>query len=365
MKRKFLFILIFIISMIITTTVSAKTCSYQAKHKACGRYGEYVVARTCFEMSSGGGSWYGNLETDKGFPHEIGPSDSFTTFDRTKKVKFTYNTDDPNTETKDCKIKNWGEKTNGSDISGIEFVTSDECPKYMVFNTAINHILFGHCDAWVSMSEDNAISIANNIISNYNNRSFTHILELVETSQDEEEEEVNTSCLDFKDSTSCTNNDDFSCMWVKKTIGGKPYSYCNFDDLTYVKCGDAWDIPSRVPGIVSFLINLLKIATPLILIFVSVISLIKAVATSREEDIKKAQSSLVKKLIAAAIVFFIVQITQFVILKVADSSEKDNISTCLSCMLNNDCAKNIYYKTKVGTNYECTPLTGSFDGECH
>ena len=279
-------------------------------------------------------------------------------------------------------ILNWNKSQLGADKAGSRYVravnSKDEnaCPGYIVFTGGIGSLV---SESILVSDKDEAENVIKKIVDS--ELSFKKVLSIALGSQyyiykaintssnatkEEEIENNYTSCLDFKDDSGlCETNPVFSCLWVKKNIAGKKYEYCNFDDLTYVKCGDAWDIPSRVPGLISFLVNILKIATPIILIVVSVIALLKAVASSKEDAIKKAQSSLIRKLIAAAIVFFVVQITQFVILKVADSSEKNNISTCLSCMLNNDCSKNIYYKTKVGSNYECTPLTGTFNGECH
>lgn len=149
-------------------------------------------------------------------------------------------------------------------------------------------------------------------------------------------------------------------IWNETKYG----NYCNTDNLTYVGCGDAFDIPSQVPQLISFGVNLLKIATPIILIFVSIITLVKAIASSKEDDIKKAQSSLVKKMIAAVLVFFIVSIVQYVILWVADSSDTDSISSCLSCFLNNDCDKNLYYKTKGGLGYQCTYIDNGNSFDC-
>jgi len=138
-------------------------------------------------------------------------------------------------------------------------------------------------------------------------------------------------------------------MWV----GSEEDGYCNIDNLKFVYCGDAKDIPSYVPRIVSLIVNLLKIATPIILIFVSIISLLKAVASTNEDEIKKAQKGLTRKIIAAVLVFFVIQIVQFVIMKVADTTtpsdinnqtEANNVSSCLSCFLNNDCSGSTYYR---------------------
>ena len=58
-------------------------------------------------------------------------------------------------------------------------------------------------------------------------------------------------------------------------------------------------------------------------------------------------------MIAAAFVFFVVAIVQFIILKVADDDEAGSISSCLSCFLNNDCDTSKYFKDKVGDKYVC------------
>lgn len=167
-------------------------------------------------------------------------------------------------------------------------------------------------------------------------------------------------CSGYTYEKSCNHNDYYSCIWNENKYGE---DYCNTDKLQYVRCGDAFDIPHEVPQIFSLLVNLLKIATPIILIIVSIISLLKALSASSEDEIKKAQKSLIRKLIAAVMVFFIISIVQFVTMKVADNEEKSkingdvetkNLSQCLTCFLNNDCENTLYYKTSVLGRYECT-----------
>jgi len=162
------------------------------------------------------------------------------------------------------------------------------------------------------------------------------------------------SCVEYTEEKSCENNAYFACVWNETKYG----NYCNTDKFMYVQCGEAFDIPYQVPGIISFVVNLLKIATPIILIIVSIISLVKAMASTREDEIKKAQKSLIRKIITAVIVFFVISIVQFVIMKVADNSEAEDVSSCLSCFLNNDCQNTIYYKTNVGGIYQCKYLDG-------
>lgn len=168
------------------------------------------------------------------------------------------------------------------------------------------------------------------------------------------------SCSGYTEPSACEYNKYYSCIWNETKYG----NYCNTDKLLYVSCNNTFDIPYQVPELISFLVNLLKIATPLILIFVGMITLFKAMAASREDEMKKARSSLIRKIIAAVMVFFVVSIVQFVINKVADSKETDDLSTCLSCFLTNDCSKNIYYKTNVGGTYLCTYIQGSGSSIC-
>ena len=162
------------------------------------------------------------------------------------------------------------------------------------------------------------------------------------------------SCMEYTSKKSCEHNDYFACIWNETNFG----SFCNTDRLMYVQCGDAFDIPHQIPSLFSMFVNLLKIATPIVLVIMGVISLLKSLTASKEDELKKAQQSLIKKMVAAAMVFFIISIVQFVILKVADTAEQDNVSSCLSCFLNNDCSNNVYYKTNVAGKYICKYVNG-------
>ncbi len=133
------------------------------------------------------------------------------------------------------------------------------------------------------------------------------------------------------------------------------YSYCNVDNLRFIMCGDAHDIPIQVPELISMAINLLKIATPIILIVVGIITLVKATMASKEDEIKKAQQSLVKKVIAAVMIFMIISIVQFVVTKVADKDDQKSITSCMACFIDNKCSKP-YFKTNVGGKYYCASI---------
>lgn len=113
------------------------------------------------------------------------------------------------------------------------------------------------------------------------------------------------------------------------------------NELEYVSCGHgdtiSTGIPSFIPYLTSTAFNLLKMGTPIVLIIMGMLEIVKAVTKGTPEDFNKAKGKLFKKFIAAAIVFFIFSITQFVITNVASSEEAGTISECFNCYLNNEC----------------------------
>lgn len=76
------------------------------------------------------------------------------------------------------------------------------------------------------------------------------------------------------------------------------------------------------------------------------LDLFKGMTGQKEEEIKKGQQMFIKRLIGAALVFFVFIIVQFIIGIVADDKERTNIMTCAKCFLNGDCT---YEKSSDGT----------------
>ena len=91
-------------------------------------------------------------------------------------------------------------------------------------------------------------------------------------------------------------------------------------------CLDAQPI-LRIVGIVVFAI---KVVVPIILIIVGMMDLAKAVAAKDEKDIKTAQQGLVKKAIAAVLVFLVVSIVSLLMGIVDNKKYKE----CLPCINN-------------------------------
>ena len=163
-----------------------------------------------------------------------------------------------------------------------------------------------------------------------------------------------SSCADFTTEDACmtgrtSDNGSFGCNWNKQ------YGFCSVSGLVYLSCGSgdeiAYDIPIIVPRLVSYFIVVLKTVTPVILIFISMIQLIKAIGSQNEDEMKKARSSIVKKLIAAVLIFFVISIVQFVVKQAADDSEQSSVESCMACFINNDCRGALYFTDGYGYCY--------------
>lgn len=176
-------------------------------------------------------------------------------------------------------------------------------------------------------------------------------------------------CSSYQTYSDCTSSKQFSCVWVDRSSGristSNSNGYCNVDNLQYIRCGDATDIPAYLPRIISFAINLLKIVTPIILVLTSAISLIKAITANKEDEMNKAKNSLVRRIAIAALIFFTITITQFVLDKVADDgTERNNISKCLNCLMNDSCGDTKYYKNSINGKYKCYLVKSKTEVSC-
>lgn len=74
-------------------------------------------------------------------------------------------------------------------------------------------------------------------------------------------------------------------------------------------------------------VNLIKWGIPIILIIFGMLDLGKAVMAGKEDEMKKAQSTLIKRLIYAVAIFLVVTIVMFVMDIVAGSGADKNAST--------------------------------------
>ena len=108
-----------------------------------------------------------------------------------------------------------------------------------------------------------------------------------------------------------------------------------YDQGVYVKCGDAI-LPSGVIYIVQNVVNLIKIAIPILLIVLGMIDFMKAVMSNDEKQMKASQGKLIKRILAGVIVFFVIAIVQFVFGFVVDGDSSKNAVSCLACFVTSD-----------------------------
>ena len=73
------------------------------------------------------------------------------------------------------------------------------------------------------------------------------------------------------------------------------------------------DIPSNLVGLIQLVYKAIQIGVPIILIIVGMFDMGKAITQQKEDEIKKAQSLLVKKAVAAALVFLMFSLVNLVV----------------------------------------------------
>ena len=108
----------------------------------------------------------------------------------------------------------------------------------------------------------------------------------------------------------------------------------------YVKCGTMIPkIAAIIPKLTSTAVDIIKIVVPVLLIIFGMMDLMKGVIAQKEDEIKKAQGLFVKRLISAAIVFFVFIVVELVFNLIAGNTESnsDKIWECVNCFINNDC----------------------------
>lgn len=81
-------------------------------------------------------------------------------------------------------------------------------------------------------------------------------------------------------------------------------------------------------GFIGNIITIIKIAVPIILIVMGSIDLTKAVMASKDDEIKKAQTTLFKRAIVGVIIFFIPSIVTLLM----NMLNQDSETPCMSCI---------------------------------
>ena len=94
-------------------------------------------------------------------------------------------------------------------------------------------------------------------------------------------------------------------------------------------CNDSGLLP--IISLAKNVVNLIRFAVPVILIVMGSLDLAKAVISSKDDEMKKAQGLLIKRLIYAVAVFLVVTIVQLTMSLVADSTSDKSSKSWISC----------------------------------
>ena len=105
-----------------------------------------------------------------------------------------------------------------------------------------------------------------------------------------------------------------------------------------VSCGNGLvtGIPPMAPKIINIVYIVIEIAVPILLVIFGSLDFIKPIIAQKEDEIKKNQQIFIKRLIAGALVFFVMVIVRFLISAVAENSK---VIDCAECFIKNKCDK--------------------------
>ncbi len=111
-------------------------------------------------------------------------------------------------------------------------------------------------------------------------------------------------------------------------------------ERTCVKCGDGMEIPALLPSFVSKLVLILQLAVPIILIVTGSIRYAKAVMSGDDKVIKETNSSFIKSIIAAVVIFLSIAIVKFAFNIFDQANNSDGSSnSCVACFISGNCSE--------------------------
>ena len=96
---------------------------------------------------------------------------------------------------------------------------------------------------------------------------------------------------------------------------------------------------SNIWHVLGYVVTVIKIVIPLILIVLGMVDLGKAVVSSDDKQISKSVTALIKRFIAAVVVFFVPTIVSalFNALAIMNDTEKADYNICVQCVTGGDC----------------------------
>ena len=98
-----------------------------------------------------------------------------------------------------------------------------------------------------------------------------------------------------------------------------------------IVCGNIV-VPGTIAQIITTIIFAIQVVVPILLIIFGMLDMGKAVVAKKEEDVKKYQSSFIKRLICAVILFLIIAIVQFV-LGIVGAGTNSTVGACINALI--------------------------------
>ena len=114
-------------------------------------------------------------------------------------------------------------------------------------------------------------------------------------------------------------------------------TYNNFEDAP-TSCGNGKvkNIPSALPKVISVAYTLIQIAIPIVLVIMGSLDLFKGITAQKEDEMKKGQQIFIKRLIYAALIFFVFAIVRIVV-SLSSEDNETYILDCAECFIKNKC----------------------------
>lgn len=101
-----------------------------------------------------------------------------------------------------------------------------------------------------------------------------------------------------------------------------------------INCGDGMEVPVGIPRFVASIVTIIKYLVPVALIAMCIYDFIKAIITSDQTIIKNTIPNIIRRLIGAIAVFFVLAIVQFLFGLVQTDY---NPLSCVQCFITGDC----------------------------
>lgn len=104
-----------------------------------------------------------------------------------------------------------------------------------------------------------------------------------------------------------------------------------------ISCGPISNMSKSIPHATSMIVLFIEIITPALLIVMGSIDLYKALASGKEDNIKKNKDAFINRIVAALIVFLIISLTKIVVNIVASSQGNKSSISCVNCFISEKC----------------------------